>query len=156
MSSNLKTPKSHDKELNTTKWGIIGAIGAAVAASVCCVVPLVLVFLGIGGAWAGSLSAFEPFRPYLMILTAILLGFAFYRVYRHPAESAICEPGSACAKPGTDKRNKMFLWFATVGAVLLLGFPYAAPAIFAVHEDVSTVQQLEVANFDVTGMTCNS
>ncbi|HNB06198.1 MAG TPA: mercuric transporter MerT family protein, partial [Thauera aminoaromatica] len=32
---------------------------SAVGASLCCVAPLVLVTLGIGGAWVASLTAFE-------------------------------------------------------------------------------------------------
>jgi mercuric ion transport protein len=36
---------------------------AAIGASLCCVVPLVLVSLGISGAWLASLTALEPYRP---------------------------------------------------------------------------------------------
>ena len=42
------------------RWGLIGAIASAIIASVCCIGPLVLLLLGVGGAWAGSLTALEP------------------------------------------------------------------------------------------------
>ena len=45
---------------------------AALLASACCVGPLVLVVLGISGAWIGNLTALEPYKP---IFAVIALGF---------------------------------------------------------------------------------
>jgi mercuric ion transport protein len=56
--------------------GILSAIGA----SICCIGPLVLLALGVGGAWIGSLTALEPYRPIFIGLTPLLLGFAFYGI----------------------------------------------------------------------------
>ena len=36
---------------------------AAILASTCCLGPLILVLLGFSGAWIGSLSVLEPYRP---------------------------------------------------------------------------------------------
>ena len=36
---------------------------AAVGASVCCIGPLVLLALGIGGTWISYLTAFESYQP---------------------------------------------------------------------------------------------
>lgn len=47
----------------TGRWSLGGALVAAVAASVCCLGPLVLLALGVSGAWASSLRALEPYRP---------------------------------------------------------------------------------------------
>ncbi len=109
-------------------WGIIGAITAAVVASLCCIGPLVLVLLGVSGAWIGGLTALEPFRPYLSVLTLGLLGLAFYRVYRNPKEEE-CAPGSACANPKTRKGTKISLWVASVLIVVLLLSPYVLPRV---------------------------
>lgn len=49
---------------------IAGAL-AAVGASVCCVAPLVLLALGIGGAWISNLTALEPLRPVFIGLTLL-------------------------------------------------------------------------------------
>jgi MerT mercuric transport protein len=48
---------------------------------VCCVGPLLLLALGIGGAWVGSLTKMEPFRPYFIVLTLLFLGLAFRKLY---------------------------------------------------------------------------
>ncbi len=117
---------SQNKERRT----IIGVIVAAIAASVCCVGPLVLLALGIGGAWVGNLTAIEPFRPYLMGLTFIILGYAFYKIYRKP-KAEECAPGSYCANPKSDRINKITLWISTVFVILLLSFPYITPLLYA-------------------------
>ena len=58
----------------TERTSLIASAVAAVGASVCCVGPLVLLMLGISGSWIGSLTAIEPFRPYLIGLTLLFLG----------------------------------------------------------------------------------
>ena len=70
---------------DTKRWGLIGAVGAAVAASICCLGPLVLLFLGVGGAWIVSLTALEPYRPLFVLVTFGFLSLAFYTVYGKPA-----------------------------------------------------------------------
>ncbi|MEE8437022.1 MAG: mercuric transporter MerT family protein, partial [Candidatus Neomarinimicrobiota bacterium] len=126
---NTKTGQKLTQKISMNR-GMVGAVLAAVAASVCCVGPLLLLGLGIGGAWVGNLTALEPFRPYLMGLTAVLLGYAFYRIYSKPKAEA-CEPGSYCANPKSDKINKISLWIVTVFVVGLLAFPYLTPVLFA-------------------------
>jgi hypothetical protein len=46
----------------TTKQLWAGAL-AAIVGSLCCVAPLVLLTLGISGAWISQLTALEPYRP---------------------------------------------------------------------------------------------
>ena len=70
-------------------------------ASVCCVGPLVLLMLGIGGAWIGNLTAFEPYRPLFIGLTLLFLGLAVRRLYRVPQS---CAPGATCADPQALRR----------------------------------------------------
>lgn len=41
-------------------WIAAGGILGAIAASSCCILPLVLFSLGIGGAWIGNLTALAP------------------------------------------------------------------------------------------------
>lgn len=95
----------------------------AVLASVCCVAPLVLVSLGLGGAWvAGMIDLFTPWRPYLMGATLLVLGFAGWRIYR-PA--AICGPdGAVCALPRTRTHYKIVFWVVAALSAALLAFPY--------------------------------
>ena len=62
----------------------------------CCVGPLVLLTLGIGGAWIAGLTSLEPMRPWLIAATLLFLGLAFRRLYLQPS---VCEPGALCAEP---------------------------------------------------------
>lgn len=87
----------------TGKGSLIAGVLAAIGASVCCVGPLVLLALGIGGTWVGSLTAMEPFRPVFILLTLLFLGLAFRKLY---IALRVCAPGTHCANPDTLKRQR--------------------------------------------------
>ena len=93
---------------------------AAVGASVCCILPVAVAFLGVGSAALGA--TFEPFRPYLLGLTVLLLGGAFYQTYK-PQKNE-CAPGESCAIPENRRRNRILLWIITGLALVLVTFPY--------------------------------
>lgn len=142
------------KNVKRTNTGLIGAIVAAIVASVCCVGPLVLLGLGIGGAWVGNLIALEPFRPYFMGITLALLGYAYYSIYSKP-KAENCESGSYCANPKSDRINKISLWTVTILVLGLLSVPYLTPVLFASNnnEVVLNTHTRELV-LDVPGMTC--
>lgn len=100
---------------------IIGASLAAIGASVCCVVPLTLVLLGISGAWIGNLTALDPWRPWFSAVALLSLGLAFWGLYGPPSR---CRAEGQCVEPRTLKRRRRWLWLATVVIALLLLFPY--------------------------------
>lgn len=145
---------------NKERRPIFSFIGAAIAASLCCVGPLALVTLGVGGAWVGNLTALEPFRPYLIGLTLLLMGYAFYKIYAKPRAEA-CAPGSYCANPKSDKINKITLWISTVFVIGLLAAPYIAEEL-AARENAEAQRiselavQLNQITLDVPGMNCPS
>lgn len=93
-----------------------GGIFGALIASSCCVVPLVLVTLGVSGAWIGNLTALEPYKPYFLTATAILLAAGFWHVCFKPKKA--CEGGSYCARPASSWITKSVLWIATALALL--------------------------------------
>jgi len=102
-------------------WTLLGAVGAALLASVCCIGPLVFVTVGVG---AGLASTFEPVRPLFTVLTIGLLAVGFYIVYgKKPTAAENCGPDGTCAVPRSRIRDKALLWIATVVAVALLTFP---------------------------------
>ncbi len=115
-------------ELTRSKEAITlaGALAAAFAASACCIGPLVLTLIGIGGA--ASALALEPYRPYLLILTGALLGGAFYVTYRRPARS--CGPGKACEMPKANRAGRVLLWVVTLVVILAATFPYYSGYVF--------------------------
>jgi mercuric ion transport protein len=104
-----------------------GAVASAIAASICCLGPLALALLGLGGG--ALLLKFEPYRPLLLAATALFLGAAFYLTYRRPAAEE-CAAGSACAHPSSRKSQKIVLWIVTVIVVLAASFPYFSGALF--------------------------
>lgn len=101
---------------------VAGAL-AAVGASVCCVGPLVLLTMGIGGAWIANLTAWEPMRPWLMAATLAFLGLAFHRLYLQPQA---CEAGAACADPSVLNRQRLIFWIVAVLLLALLCVPWVA------------------------------
>ena len=100
---------------------IVGASIAAIGASVCCVVPLVLVFMGISGAWISTLTALDPLRPWFSAAAVVSLAVAFWMLYR-PASQ--CGVDGSCVEPATLRSRRRWLWLATALIVLLLLFPY--------------------------------
>ncbi|MDQ3960658.1 MAG: mercuric transporter MerT family protein, partial [Pseudomonadota bacterium] len=60
----------------------VGSITAALAASSCCVIPLVLFTLGVSGAWISHLTALAPYQPLFVVLTLAFLAWGFWMVYR--------------------------------------------------------------------------
>ncbi|MEW6414343.1 MAG: mercuric ion transporter MerT [Pseudomonadota bacterium] len=113
----------------TGRLPLIGGAIAAVAASLCCVGPLVLVMLGVGGAWVGNLAALEPFRPYFLGAALIALVFAWKKIYRAPAAAA-CTPGSLCALPQTNRLYRVLFWIVAVLIAAAFVFPYLAPLFY--------------------------
>jgi mercuric ion transport protein len=96
---------------------------AAIGASLCCVGPLLLLTLGIGGAWMSTLTAMEPVRPYLIILTMVILGWVFRSLYLLPET---CEPEQVCTDPVVRRRQRIIFWLVSVLLIALLAFPYYA------------------------------
>lgn len=122
-----RTDIGTDAEPASSKRGLfalLGAVGAAFFAALCCVGPLLFVTLGIG---AGLASTFEPLRPVFTVATLALLAVGFYVVYgKRPSAvtpEAGCGTGEACAIPRSRTRDRVLLWIATVVALLLLTFP---------------------------------
>ena len=115
METNVQTSNS-----TKSTWLAVGSLAAALGASLCCILPVVVAVAGVGSAALGA--KLEPFRPYFVVVTAGLLGFAFYRAYR-PQE---CEPDQACAVPQNRRRQRILLWLVATMALVLMTFPYYA------------------------------
>ena len=107
------------------KASLVGGALAAIVASVCCLGPLVLVTVGISGAWISNLVAFEPYRPYAIAVALVCMVFAYRKIYAAPAPEA-CEPGTLCAVPETRRVYRVMFWVVSAIVVVALIFPYAA------------------------------
>jgi mercuric ion transport protein len=108
------TPPSAESASITA--GAVSALGA----STCCVLPLVLVSAGIGGAWVAQLRALERFQWVFIALALAAFGYAFYRLYLRPSP---CAPGAACATPATRRRQRIAFWTTLVVAKALILSP---------------------------------
>ena len=100
---------------------------AAILASACCLGPLVLVTLGLGGAWIGNLRVLEPYRPFFIGAALVALFFAWRRIYR-PLH--VCKPSGLCAMPETKRIYRILFWVVAMLVLIALGFPYVAKLFY--------------------------
>lgn len=100
---------------------------AALLASACCLAPLVLISLGVSGAWIGNLTTLETYRPIFLGAALVALVFAWRRIYR-PMEQ--CEPGELCALPRIRTAYKVMFWVVSMLVLIALVFPYALPLFY--------------------------
>lgn len=142
---------------NTDKKLIGAGVVAAIAASLCCITP-VLAFLSGAAGLASAFSWMEPFRPWLIALTIGVLGFAWYQKLKpRRVEDVQC----ACEKgeKKTFLQTRAFLALVTVFASAMLAFPYYGGLFYPAHvaQTVSaSADQVETVTYQVSGMTCPS
>jgi len=117
-------PKTPNEMNNAAGRGALLAGGlAAILASTCCLGPLVLITLGVSGAWIGNLAVLEPYRPIFMSVAVVALYFAWRRIWR-PAVA--CAAGEVCAVPQVKRSYKFLFGVVVVLVTIAFGFPYAA------------------------------
>lgn len=139
-----------------------GAVFAAIASSLCCVLPLVAIVFGLGAF--GAATVFDTLRPYLLVLAFSALAFSFYRVYLRREE---CAEGESCATQPVNKINQFFLWSGLVVITAFALAPYYTGYIVSAVSapQPSTDATMPVATetesqanktviIDVDGMTC--
>lgn len=129
----------------------------AISASLCCITPILALLAGTSGL-ASTFSWVEPFRPYLIGLTILVLGFAWYQKLK-PIKTDECN-----CEPKTKTKfidSKQFLGLITIFALIMLAFPYFSKAFY---NKTDTKQNTFTANktyiqkteFKIEGMTCES
>ena len=135
---------------------LIGAgLLTAITAWLCCITPVLALIAGTSGI-ASTFSWIEPFRPYLMGLTILVLAFAWYQKLK-PQKEIDCE----CETDEKPKfiQSKKFLGIVTVFAIVMLAFPYYSGIFYPNTEkqiivvDKSDIKKTE---FKISGMTCAS
>lgn len=104
---------------------IAAGAASALGASTCCVLPLVLVSMGLGGAWITQLRALEQFQWVFIGLAAAAFGYAFYRLY---LRSAPCGPDLACT-PATRRHQRVAFWATLLSAKAILLAPFYVPLL---------------------------
>ena len=112
---------------NKTKLIAMGGVFGALAASACCILPLVLFSLGISGAWIGQLTALSPYQPIFIAITLGFLGYGYWLVYQK--RKADCNDEQMCSKPLPNRLVNFGLWFATALILLAFAWPYIVPLL---------------------------
>jgi mercuric ion transport protein len=102
-----------------------GGLLGALAASSCCILPLVLFSLGVSGAWIGNFTQLAPYQPYFIAATICFLGYGYWLVYR--SSKLACADGEACTRPLPNRLVKAGLILATILVVAALGFDLLVP-----------------------------
>ncbi len=127
---------------------------AALAASSCCIPPVVAAIAGIGGVSSG-LSWMEPLRPYMIGLAVVSIGYAWYDHLKPKKETDCCP----LEKPKF-YQSRSFLIGITLFSLISIGFPYFTKDYFPekLTNDtiVTTEENMEEKRIEIEGMTCVS
>ena len=101
----------------------IGGVLGAIAASSCCMVPLILFTLGVSGSWIGNLVQLAPYQPYFIAITVTCLSGGYWLVY--------CSPQSSCGVSAyaSNRLVRRALILATVLVIVALGFNLFLPLL---------------------------
>jgi mercuric ion transport protein len=106
------------------KIALAGGVLASIGASVCCVGSLLLLSLGIGGAWIGNLTALEPYRPVFIVLVLLSLGLTFRKLYFVPQS---CDSEAICDADRTRNAQRLIFWIVAPLLLGLIAVPWLMP-----------------------------
>ena len=101
----------------STAVASLGALGSVIVASSCCL-PL-LPFLFAAGA-AGTSAFVARFRPYLLVVSVLLIAFGFYKSWR--AKQCNCKPS---------RISTFLLWFSAIVVFVFIFFPQVVANLVA-------------------------
>ncbi len=145
--------ENHKKDKKLIGAGVITAI----AASLCCITPVLALFAGASGI-ASTFSWIESFRPYLIGLTILVLVYAWYKKLKPVKQD---ELDCACEddKKPSFWQSKKFLGIVTVFAVVMLAFPSYSSVFYPKAKKeivIADKANFQTINIKIEGMTCNS
>ncbi|PCH97254.1 MAG: mercury transporter MerT [Gammaproteobacteria bacterium] len=112
---------------STSNRSLFLAIAAGIGASACCIGPLLLLSLGISGAWIGNLTAMQPYSGYFTAITLIILAIVFHKLYIVPRQ---CQQDEVCANPQVLKNQRTIFWLTSIILITMMSFPYYADYLF--------------------------
>ncbi|MFN3615357.1 MAG: mercuric transporter MerT family protein [Rubrimonas sp.] len=128
IRTETETSQSDEAEDRKSSWFAAGGIIGAILASTCCIAPLALLMLGVSGAWIGTLTALEPYKPVFAGVALVFIGFGFRQVYYKA--KPVCVDGSYCARPQASFITKSALWIAMGLVLLALTINWWAPLFY--------------------------
>jgi len=111
----------------SAKATLVGGVLAGIGASACCVGPLLLLSMGIGGAWIAHLTALERYRPVFIVLTVLFVGLSFWKLYLAPQS---CSVEDNCIADRTRMLQRVLLWVLLPIVLLLVASPWILPIFY--------------------------
>ena len=123
INPDARTANVQRQQRLTAAGGLLGAL----AASSCCILPLVLFSLGVSGAWIGNFTRLAPYQPYFIAVTIACLGYRYWLIYR--SSKVVCADGEACERPLPNWLVQFGLIAATVLVAAAIGFNFLAPLL---------------------------
>ncbi len=139
--------------MKTDKKLIGAGLLTAIAASLCCITPVLVLIAGTSGL-VSTFSWLNPFRPYLISFTLLILGFAWYL---HLKQKKAVECNCDTDEKPKFIQSKTFLGIITVFIGLMLAFPYYSQVLYPQTEKQVIVidkENVQVIEFSISGMTC--
>ena len=138
---------------NAIQKSWLGGILAAIAASLCCIAPLLAVFGGISGA-ATYFNWMEPFRPYMIGLTILIFAIIWYQqlATRQGQQGDCCEPVKR-----SFWQSKKFLLIVTLCSGMLIAFPYYSSLFYRTPQpSAAAISQARFSyvKWNIKGMSC--
>lgn len=136
------------------KASVLLTVLTSASASLCCIAPL---FGLIGGSSSlmSAVSWLEPFRPYFIGGTFLMLGFAWYSsIMVVKKDDCGCEP-----EKRSFVQSKKFLSVVTIVSLLLMSFPSFSRFFIPPNENGASIvsqERSEKITLGVNGMTCAS
>jgi len=135
---------------------LIGAgLLSAIAASLCCITPVLALIAGSTGM-AATFSWLEPARPFLTGITVVILAFAWWNKLKPETKEEI-----ACHCEEDTKRSfwqsKKYLSIVTFFAASMLAFPYYTHLFYPRSQPVAVIAEpgnIQKTEFLINGMTC--
>ena len=114
------TEEEKTSETGILKWGVLSAL----AASLCCVGPLVLVLFGVGSASTALSIGYR--KPYFLVFGLLIMGISFSQLYR-----------KSCKRKHFSKKQQLILFGSSFLVALLIYYlltyvitPLIAPSIY--------------------------
>lgn len=95
--------------MNKTNIPLMGGIISAFLSAICCIVPLLLLMLGIGGSWMVNLTSLAPYKPIFIIIASILLVISYQKIFLQKQDCANNKP---CAVTINNDKYKIIFWIA--------------------------------------------
>lgn len=117
----MKNQDSNKIEGSALKWGIVSAL----IASLCCIGPLVLILLGVGGA--STVLAIGSRKLYFLLFGIFVLAVGLTFLYRK----------SCCLSKPLSRKQQLFIFSGSILIAVLLYYlltfivvPFLAPLVF--------------------------